>query len=296
VSPAPLSAIVVGAGQSGLGAAIALSLAGHYVTVFDPVDISQTELLVGAGLQVTPNSAKILQRWGVPNKLWESASEPTSLFVHRFSGKILALEEHFDKNTRRKYGAPFIDVHRGDLQLALYERAKSLGVRFKFNERVESIDFEAAEITTANGLKAQADLIIAADGLWSKCRECFLQREDPPRPTGDLAYRIVLNLDQIDDPELREWVQNPTVHFWIGPGAHAVGYSLRAGKMYNVVLLVPDDLPPNISRQPGSVDQMKSLFKDWDPMLTRFLDIVDKVDKWKLMHSKATSIHCIGGQ
>lgn len=56
------------------------------------------------------------------------------------------------------------------------------------------------------------------------------------------------------------------MHFWIGPGAHAVGYSLRGGNMYNIVLLVPDDLPVGVTRQPGSVEEMKALFKDWDPM------------------------------
>ena len=50
------------------------------------------------------------------------------------------------------------------------------------------------------------------------------------------------------------------------------------------MLLVPDDLPEGVSRQPGSIQEMKALFKDWDPILSRFLDLVDSVDKWKLMH------------
>jgi len=103
-------------------------------------------------------------------------------------------------------------------------------------------------------------------------------------PTGDLAYRIVLQLDELDDPELRDWVANPKVHFWIGPGAHSVGYSLRAGQIYNIVLLCPDDLPKGVSRQAASLDEIKELFKDWDPILQRFLAQVDKVEKWKLMH------------
>ena len=61
-------------------------------------------------------------------------------------------------------------------------------------------------------------------------------------------------------------IENPQVHFWAGPGAHAVAYSIRGGKMFNVVLLVPDNLPPGVSRQEGSVEEMRELFKDWDPM------------------------------
>ncbi|OLN92755.1 3-hydroxybenzoate 6-hydroxylase [Colletotrichum chlorophyti] len=280
-SPVQLDIIVVGAGLSGLATAVAAALSGHRVTVFE----SAKELLeVGAGLQVTPNSTRILQKWGLPERVWKSASEPTSLVVHRYSGKILAKEDNFDQNIRKKYQAPFIDLHRVDLQLSLYERAKELGVQFNLGEKVDSIDFDIPELTTQSGVKAKADLIVAADGLWSRLRTCYLKREDPPLATGDLAYRVVLNIDEITDPELREWILKPSVHFWIGPGAHCVGYSMRAEKMYNIVLLVPDDLPEGVSRQAGSVEEMRQRFKGWDPILLKFLAAVDNVEKWKLMH------------
>ncbi|CZR47941.1 uncharacterized protein FPRO_13608 [Fusarium proliferatum ET1] len=278
---ATLNTVVVGAGLAGLAAAISISLSGHNATVLE----SAKELLeVGAGLQVTPNCTRILQKWDLPDRLWKSAAEPTSLVVHRYSGRTLAIEPDFHKHIRKKYGAPFIDLHRVDLQLALYDKAKELGVQFKLGDRVKDIDFSIPEVSTEAGTKYTGDLIVAADGLWSKCRSKFLGSEDKPMPTGDLAYRVVLDAKDIDDPELREWVERPTVHFWIGPGAHAVGYSMRGGQMYNVVLLVPDDLPSDVSRQAGSVEEMRQLFNDWDPILARFLSQVDNVDKWKLMH------------
>lgn len=278
---------------------------------------------------MTPNSTKILQRWGLDAGLWDAAAEPTSLTVHRYSGKVLAHEDGFDGNMRARYGAPFLDMHRVDLQLALYRRAQDLGVVFRLGEQVDSVDLDRAEITvkarsearspcggcgsgpksgtgigsesatppspppseTGEGEPAarrfQADVIVAADGVWSRLQACFLGRESPPLPTGDLAYRVVLSVEQAEaDPELAAWISNPTVHFWIGPGAHAVGYSMRAGRLYNVVLLVPDDLPEGVSRQPGSVEEMKALFADWDPILRRFLDKIDTVEKWRLMHSE----------
>ncbi|KAH7240728.1 uncharacterized protein BKA55DRAFT_740604 [Fusarium redolens] len=278
---AHLNVIIVGAGLAGLSAAISISISGHNVTVLE----SAKELLeVGAGLQCTPNCTRILQKWDLPDGLWQSAAEPTSLAVHRYSGRTLAIEPDFHKHIRKKYGAPFIDLHRVDLQLALYEKAKQLGVQFKLGDKVHNIDFSIPEVTTEAGAKYTGDLIVAADGLWSKCRSKFLGSDDKPKPTGDLAYRVVLDVKELDDPELREWVERPTVHFWIGPGAHAVGYSMRGGQMYNIVLLVPDDLPSDISRQAGSVEEMRLLFNDWDPILGRFLSKVDKVDKWKLMH------------
>lgn len=266
-----------------MAAAISCALAGHKITVFE----AATELReVGAGLQLTPNSSKILQKWNLSSRLWDSGAEPTAIIIHRYSdGKVLFEDNDFHYKMRERYGAPFMDVHRVDLQVAMYEKAKELGVLFQLGQRVENVDIDTATVYTAMTTKT-ADLVIAADGIWSKCREHFLGRRDPPRATGDLAYRLVLTLDQIPDEDLREMVRNPTVRIWIGPGAHAVGYSLRGGNMYNIVLLVPDDLPEGISRQPGSIDEMNALFENWDPLLKRYLGLVDSVDKWKLMHSE----------
>ena len=61
--------------------------------------------------------------------------------------------------------------------------------------------------------------------------------------------------------------------------------------MYNIVLLVPDDIPDGVGRQAGSVTEMRALFQDWDPILGKFLDLVEDVDKWKLMHSQCRHIH-----
>ncbi|KAK8059145.1 hypothetical protein PG996_009075 [Apiospora saccharicola] len=278
-----LHVIVVGAGLGGLATAISIAQSGSRVNVFDAAKELQE---IGAGLQLTPNSTKILQRWDLPDTLWEAAAEPSSLTVHRYTGSMLAQDPDFAQNMRARYGAPFVDMHRVDLQRALYQKAQALGVQFRLGEKVVDLELEQdrPEVVTAEGTRTAADLVIAADGLWSRCRSRFLGRDDPPKPTGDLAYRVVLNLDQITDPDLRRRVAEPAVHFWIGPYAHAVGYSLRGGNMYNIVLLVPDDLPSGVSRQEGSVEEMKALFEGWDPVLSRFLGLVNHVDKWKLMH------------
>ncbi|KAL6860443.1 hypothetical protein ACO1O0_004471 [Amphichorda felina] len=274
-----LDVIIVGAGIGGLAAAISIALSGHDVTVFE----SAKELLE-ARIQLTPNCTRILQRWGLTDRLWSAAAEPTALVVHRYPGQVLAQEVDMGRKMRARYGAPYLCMHRVDLQLALYDRARELGVRFRMGDRVDAVDFDLPALTTESGDRARADLLVAADGLWSRCRSSFLGTDDPPWPTGDLVYRVVLHLDQIDDPELRLWVTRPKVHFWIGPGSHAVGYSLRAGTMYNLVLAVPDTLAPGVKRQPGSVEEMRALFSGWDPILTRFLAMVDSVDRWKLMY------------
>jgi salicylate hydroxylase len=185
---------------------------------------------------------------------------------------------------RERHGAPFVDVHRGQLQLLLYNRALALGVDIQLGATVQSVNHQIGEVFLDSGKSYRGELVVGADGLWSVCRQSLLQEQVLPQPTGDLAYRITLTLDQVSDHELRSMIQNAACHLWIGPNSHVVAYSMKAGTMYNIVLLVPDDLPPHVAKQNGDIDEMKALFRDWDPLLSRFLNMVDSVQKWKLMH------------
>ena len=69
------------------------------------------------------------------------------------------------------------------------------------------------------------------------------------------------------DPELRSFVTDPQVNYWLGPDKHAVNYVLRGGKLFNMVLLVPDDIPEDslATTVEGNVEEMCSLFEGWDP-------------------------------
>ena len=284
MSQEKLSIVIVGAGIAGLAASIACALGCHNVTVLE----GAKELAeIGAGFQITPNASKILFRWGLEDQMQQSWAEPSTCTVHGYSGKVLFHEKHFSENIRRNFQAPFVDMHRMDTQKMLYNKAIELGVKVKLSTRVSTVrqsEQGTPEIVCKDGTIIGGDLVVGADGLWSRCRESLVQDSEQPLPTGDLAYRIVLTLDQIEDPELKKFVADPTLHFWIGPKAHVVGYSMRQGQMSNIVLLTPDDLPPEVARKSGSTDEMKSLFEGWDPLLTRLLDCVQTVDKWKLMH------------
>lgn len=282
----PLDVKIIGAGIGGLSAAISCALAGHRVSVLE----SARELAeIGAGFQITPNASRILKQYGVLDKLGPQAAEPTFLQVRRWSdGKVLSRTDDFNNEMKRKYNAPFLDLHRVDVQRTLADRARELGAHIRLGATVEDVDFDTARVTLAGGQKLQADLLVGADGIWSKCRQRFLaatgRPDDTPLPTGDLAYRIVLHLNDVQDQEIRDIISKPSCQFWIGPEAHVVAYSIRNGTMSNIVLLVPDNLPPGVARQAGDINEMRAIFKNWDPVLNRFLDHVKTIDKWKLMH------------
>lgn len=221
---------------------------------------------MGAGLQVTPNASNILQQWGLSDSLWASVAKPKSLNIRRYSdGKVIYGEQDFGIEMQRKYAAPFANIHRVDLQRALYERARQGGVDFRFGQRIAEVDTCNGRVTSTTGEHFEGDLIIGADGLWSRCREALLGRQDKPKATGDIVYRIILNADEIQDQDLKERVMNPEINIWFGPDSHVVSYSVRAGTMLNIVLMCPDDLPPEISRKEGSCEELRELFSSWDP-------------------------------
>ncbi|KAK3325695.1 hypothetical protein B0H66DRAFT_135178 [Apodospora peruviana] len=280
--------VIIGAGLAGLAAALSTKLANpaHKVTICEAVRELQE---VGAGLQVTPNGTRLLAHWRLASELAPLAAVPSTLSVHRYDGtKLLAHEPDLQAKMLARYGSPFWDLHRVDLQKAMVRKCLSLGVTILLDSRAVSVDFSSATATLHSGHAVQGDVVLLADGLWSSIRPQALGRPSPAVLTGDLAYRITLHTDDLspnspEREELARWIAKPTVHFWAGPKSHAVGYSVRAGTVYNIVLLCPDDLPDSITKSEADLPALRTLFSSWDPVLQKFLSQVRSVHKWKLM-------------
>jgi salicylate hydroxylase len=163
-----------------------------------------------------------------------------------------------------------------------------LGVDVLLNSCPASIDFSPQpSIILPDGSILTADLIIGADGLKSKTREILLGRSDPPALTGDLAYRILINVSKMrDDPLLLDIFEKPYFNVWIGPDAHAVCYLLKGGEVCNIVLCCPDNLPPDVNVSLASPDELTNFFSSWDPRLQRLLSLSHTVYKWRLQNIK----------
>jgi salicylate hydroxylase len=210
----PLSISVAGGGIGGLAAALACAREGLAVRVMEQAAaFSET----GAGIQLGPNVTRILEKWSVPAR--DVAAQPNAIVV-RDAGDgselgRLALDAAFTQ----RYGAPYLTLHRADLQLLLLEGARVAGTELRLNSRV------TADLP-------DADVLLAADGVWSTLRNCVVQ-DGPAQPTGHFAFRALAL-----QSSLPAALRSTQVTVWLAPRMHVVSYPVRRGEEINVVALV----------------------------------------------------------
>lgn len=86
-----LNIVICGAGIAGLAAAIALRRKGHEVTVIE----SASRLLeIGGGIQIPPNSSRILISWGLEEKFLEKVVQPNRMQFRRYAtGEVLGVQD-----------------------------------------------------------------------------------------------------------------------------------------------------------------------------------------------------------
>ena len=123
-SGAHMRIIVIGAGIGGLSAALTLRRAGLEVQVFEQA----AELReVGAGIQISPNASRILNRLGLEEPMRRAGVRPRSIVIRRWDdGRELARQPLADA-CERNFGAPYYNFHRADL-LDLLSAAVPAGV------------------------------------------------------------------------------------------------------------------------------------------------------------------------
>jgi salicylate hydroxylase len=230
--------IVAGAGIAGLTAALALARAGLRTTVFEQAArLEET----GAGIQLGPNTTRVLIALGLRERLASAVTTPEAIRVMAGGSGREIVRIPLGAYAKRRYGAPYWTIHRGDLQAALADAAQATqDIALKLATRVD--DFA----THANGLTVQAHsgervvedrgvALIGADGVWSTLRG-RLQPHHPPKFRHRTAWRALIPADQVAE-EFRQ----PLVHLWLGLGAHLVHYPVKAGRLINVVAIVHDD-------------------------------------------------------
>jgi salicylate hydroxylase/6-hydroxynicotinate 3-monooxygenase len=179
-----LAIAIIGAGMGGLAAAAALRRAGFAPEVYEQ---APRFARIGAGIQMMPNSMKVLRGIGVAERLRRVAFAPFSHLNRVWdTGEImreLAMPEEL-------YGAPYLCLHRGDLHEALLSAVPQGSIHL--GKKLVGLDWAQGRVSLAfaDGTRVAADAVVGADGVHSPVRELIVG-PDAPIHKGRIAYRAV---------------------------------------------------------------------------------------------------------
>lgn len=226
-----LRVAIAGGGIGGLAAAFACARAGADVQVFEQARAFSE---VGAGVQLGPNVTRVLHAWRLGAPLRDAAAQPQSLVVRDAEhGRELG-RMRLGAEFEARYGAPYLTVHRADLQQLLLEAGRNAGIAPRLQARVTAVETDGPgmALRLEGGERADRDALVAADGVWSALREAVIG-DGPARPSGHIAYRALAPRDALPQP-----LRTGDVNLWLGPRTHVVAYPVRGGALLNLVAIV----------------------------------------------------------
>jgi salicylate hydroxylase len=140
----------------------------------------------------------------------------------------------------------------------------------RFVQHVDSVT-----LNTSDGREAQGEVLVGADGLWSRVRQQLLH-DGPPRATGHLAYRALL--PQLSLPE---GLRSKQVTAWLGPRLHVVQYPVRGGDWLNVVAIVHGRMDGDVESWDHSANaaELRQAMAATCPPLQ---DLIHAIEHWRL--------------
>jgi len=261
---------IVGGGIGGLFAANALFAQEFQVSVYEQAPALGE---VGAGVFLTPNSVRQLERveLGPAVERWGARVGPGSRYFRHDGSPIAPVQVTDSSGWNATFG-----MHRADLvellAEALPDNVVHTGHRCTGFEQRDDV----ARVSFSNGAVAEADVIVAADGIHSELRPYVFPPSNPVF-SGSVAYRGVLPLERIPDWPTDSWLM------WLGKGKHFLTFPVRAGQLVNYVGFVPADQQMKESwSSPGDPNVLRREFAGWDPRIESLLQQVEMTFRWAL--------------
>lgn len=245
------SILVVGGGIGGLTASIALRRKGYPVEIIEK-DASWT--VYGVGIIQQFNVVRALASLGLVDDYMAEAYgfDFTEMFtpggdrIAQFPTPRLAGEQ-YPSNA---------GIRRTDLQRVLADRAKALGVKVRLGVTAEALadDGKGVDVTFSDGTRARYDIVVGADGVFSRTRTQIFPDAPAPRYTGQWVWRY--NFRQPDELKC--------IRIFTGPrGAGLV--PLGKGLMY--MFLLSQEAPEFRLPKEGSAAVMRDRTKGAAPQI-----------------------------
>jgi salicylate hydroxylase len=270
MSGKPICAAIVGGGISGLCAANALIRKGVNVTIYEQAP-SLGE--VGAGVFTYPNALRPLERMGLGEAFAKvGAKVGSGSEYYRMDGTVVGKVLTTDsRGWNGMYG-----MHRADLLNILASGVPSNAIQtghrcmgFEQDARTACVKFE-------NGNTAEADLVIATDGIHSTLQK-YVVEPLPPEYSGSRAYRGL-----IPSEKLPNW-RKEAHQIWMGEAKHFMVFPVRRGELLNYVGFVPTENQTIESWSAiGDRGELAASFEGWDPRVVELLEKVETCFWWGL--------------
>ncbi|WP_157977517.1 FAD-dependent monooxygenase [Streptomyces triticisoli] len=284
---AQLDVIIAGAGIGGLATALALRQHGHRVRIYERA----TELTeVGAGLQVSPNSTRVLDSLGLGSGLARTGVRPVRLESRDWQdGRLLGV--HAMNTDPPQYGAYHYLIHRAELLDILTEAVPSQLVHLGRAVTDVVRNDDRVTVRLSDGETVSGDLLIGADGIHSTVSTVMFGTSRP-RFSGTVAYRALLPAHEAEDLKL----ENTSTKWW-GPVVehHLVHYFVNSGSTVNIIAVVPeDDWQTESWTAQGEPDDLANAFKDYAWPIPDLVKRAGTPLKWALHERDPLQRWCTG--
>jgi 2-polyprenyl-6-methoxyphenol hydroxylase-like FAD-dependent oxidoreductase len=236
--------LIIGGGFSGMAAAIELRRQGIDV---DIVEIDPGWRSYGAGISLGGATLRAFRRLGILDAFMAQGAASDGVEVFIPTGHKVA-----ELPTPRIAGPDVPGngaIMRPALARILAEATRAAGANVRLGctfTRIEQ-DGDGVDVAFSDGGSQRYDLVIGADGLYSKVRETLFPDAPKPRYSGQGVWRAVL-------PRL-EGVNGTMM--WMGPKVKTGLNPVSRDEMY---LFVTEDRPENDFIDPSAfVDALKGL-------------------------------------
>ena len=269
------SIAIVGAGIGGMTAAATLRRVGMKVDVYEQAGYFAR---VGAGIQMMPNSMKVLRKIGVEEKLRQTAFQPYSHLNREWDTSRIMRELPMPESL---FGAPYLCMHRADLHDALASAVRAEIVHF--NKKLVGIDQRAGRVKLAfaDGTRTQAHAVIGADGVHSIVRDIIIG-PDAPIHKGRIAYRAIFPSALLNGMDI-----GPSRTKWWGVDRHIVIYYTTAtrSELY-FVTSVPEPaewMTRESWSAKGDVKELRKAYEGFHPDVGSVLEGCPDCHKWAIL-------------